>query len=125
MRQTEEQARAEVEALRQQFDAICEEGHKKMNSAKDQVRAIQQEREDALVQLEELKHERRKLLDNQASMEEEHAALVEQKDALLKIVDDLHSACSGAGGPALSELTAQLSPRMRETINSIPNFNLS
>merc|ERR1712107_476654 len=101
---------AEMEALQAALNQICEEGTRKMGSATEQVRAIRIERAEAFKEIERLDGDNKQLTAKIAELEE-------QKRSLMKIVEDLHLSCMGAGVPGLSDAT-------RRSITSITNLGL-
>merc|ERR1712187_134304 len=93
----------ELQRLRHELDEICDEGSTQIGAASRQVQAIHKGHEDALKEIERLNADRRKQMEREAKLEAEHAAVLEQKAALSKIVEDLHQSCIDGGLSGLTE----------------------
>jgi len=111
LRQANAQLEAELAGLRGALDSVCNQGKEHMGSITEQVRALGEEREAALQEREAFREkfkkvwvENQQLQDNLVGLEEEHASLIEQRDTLMKIVEDLHQACESADVPDLQEM---------------------
>jgi len=125
--QANEQKEAELENLKGALDSVCQQGKQRMGSMTDQVRDLVKEREDLAREREQFRQkwqkacvENQQLGNTMSGLQEEHSALQEQRDALMKIVEDLHAACESAN-PDGSD-SRELQELGRASIRSIRNF---
>eukprot|EP00929_Paragymnodinium_shiwhaense_P078127 TRINITY_DN40432_c0_g1_i1.p1 TRINITY_DN40432_c0_g1~~TRINITY_DN40432_c0_g1_i1.p1 ORF type:complete len:841 (+),score=256.43 TRINITY_DN40432_c0_g1_i1:111-2633(+) len=103
LRGSDEKQRAEIQKLRKELDQFSVEGIGRMNAASDQVKAIQQSHDEALRKIERMSLERHELEEKALDLEMERDMLLEQKNALAEIVEDLHSSCLDAGLTGVAE----------------------
>lgn len=133
---------AELANLKSTLDSVCNHGKEHMGSIAEQVRMLVRDKDQLMREAAELKDENRRLRDNMASLEAENASVFEQKEALMKIVEDLHQACEGTESSEIQELGRASvrsirqfkpltpragTPRLDATINLTPrgSFSLS
>eukprot|EP00913_Durusdinium_trenchii_P002092 g1931.t1 len=100
---------SELRALEADLSKIGEEANNKIEAANVRIRALRREREEAQRQLEERREGNMKLqsmLEDASNScvpfisKQEKSQLMQQKEALIRIVEDLHSSCTQAGLPA-------------------------
>jgi len=101
--------RVELEALRSELEKVSQEANGKIDAANDRIRGLRKDRDEAVTEAERLRVETRHLQGRQTDLNEEMRKLTEQKEALLRIVEDLHQTCMGAG----------LQPAGRQSMDSI------
>lgn len=104
--------KGELEGLQDELINIGDEANKKIAAANLRIRTLRQERDAALLQAEQQSNENRQLVETKAELTAEKVKLEEQKEALLKIVEDLHQSCINAGLPMAG----------RSTMNSIKSL---
>jgi len=92
-----EQLEQEIGGLREELSKIGEEANNKIEAANVRIRSLRQERDQAVREVEQQSMETRKLQETKDELSSEKVKLVEQKEALLKIVEDLHQTCISAG----------------------------
>mmetsp|Transcript_100059 Transcript_100059/g.254414 ORF Transcript_100059/g.254414 Transcript_100059/m.254414 type:complete len:408 (-) Transcript_100059:18-1241(-) len=87
----------ELAGLREELAKIGDEANSKIEAANVRIRALRQERDDAVREVEQENLHLRKVQETKEDIISEKVKLSEQKEALLKIVEDLHQTCIGAG----------------------------
>jgi len=97
LKATNHRSQAEVAALRSELERVEEEANRKIDAANKNIRALRQQRDEALQEGERLAQETNTLHKQQEELEVDMKQLAEQKEALLRIVEDLHQTCVGAG----------------------------
>jgi hypothetical protein len=91
-------AKAEHHRVQQELDKISSEANKKIEAANDRIRTLRSQREKAENDLQQVQSTTIPLLQEEKStLEAESRQLQEQKEALLRIVEDLHQTCIAAG----------------------------
>ncbi|CAJ1336904.1 unnamed protein product [Effrenium voratum] len=88
---------SELHSYEVELSKLGEEANNKIEAANVRIRALRREREEAAKALEERKVGNQKLTAVLQEIEDEKAQLTEQKEALIRIVEDLHSSCTQAG----------------------------
>jgi len=111
-----EQLEQELAGLREELAKIGEEANSKIEAANVRIRSLRQERDQAVREVEQQSMETRKLQQSRDELSTEKVKLTEQKEALLKIVEDLHQTCIGAG--------LQM-PGGRKQMDSIPGYKFT
>jgi len=107
-----EQLRQELESLQEELAHIGEEANDKIEAANVCIRKLRRERDEALADVEKRRLASRQLIQERDELSAEKANLANQKEALMKIVEDLHQTCISAG----------LSMAGTEAINSITGY---
>jgi len=93
-----EQSRAEATNVQAELDKISSEANLKIEQANNRIRTLREGRDKAEQDLQQCKNGTiAKLDDDKANLESENRQLAEQKEALLRIVEDLHQTCIAAG----------------------------
>jgi len=113
-RSIEAELQSELRAGEVELAKIAEEANNKIEAANLRIRSLRRERDEAQRALEERRQGNQKLQSMLEEMEQEKGQLVEQKEALIRIVEDLHSSCTQAGLPATD----------RASIDSITGFKM-
>jgi len=103
----------EQDALREDLVSTEEEAKRKFRDQEEGIEVLQQNRDEALRNYKHCQAEVQQLIRAVDELTAEKAKLVEQKDGLVKIVEDLHEACGIAGLPTGG----------REPMNSLMGFN--
>jgi len=88
---------ADVEQVRSNLDQVSEEANGKIDSANDRIRSLRLERDEALKEGDRMRAEGERLYHRQEECRKERQQLSDQKEALLRIVEDLHQSCLTAG----------------------------
>lgn len=96
-RESNEALKAEVAQMRASLDKVAVEANGKIDAANERIRTLRKERDDALKEGDGLRAGGERLLSRQEECRRERQDLAEQKEALLKIVEDLHQTCKNAG----------------------------
>jgi chromosome segregation ATPase len=96
-RRESENQRAEAESLRSELENISTEANRKIEAANDRIRTLRQRKDEAEQELQQVKSNIPMHSDEKAALESENRQLMEQKEALLRIVEDLHQTCLAAG----------------------------
>eukprot|EP00435_Cladocopium_sp_Y103_P059856 s378_g21.t1 len=89
-RESNEALKAEVAQMRASLDKVAVEANGKIDAANERIRTLRKERDDALKEGDRLRAGGERLLSRQEECRRERQDLAEQKEALLKIVEDLH-----------------------------------
>lgn len=113
-RSLEAELQSELRAAEVELAKIAEEANNKIEAANLRIRSLRREREEANNALEERRQGNQKLQAMLEEIEQEKSQLMEQKEALIRIVEDLHSSCTQAGLPATD----------RASIDSITGFKM-
>lgn len=113
-RNLEAELQSELRAAEVELAKIAEEANNKIEAANLRIRSLRREREEANNALEERRQGNQKLQAMLEEIEQEKSQLMEQKEALIRIVEDLHSSCTQAGLPATD----------RASIDSITGFKM-
>ena len=103
----------EHDALREDLASTEEEAKRKFQQLEDGIHVLQQNTDEALGNYKHWQAEIQRLVRDTDHLSAEKAKLVEQKDGLVTIVEDLHEACGIAGLPTGG----------REPMNSLMGFN--
>jgi hypothetical protein len=103
----------EHDALLEDLASTEQEAQRKFRDQEEGIDVLKQSRDDALTNYQHWQAEVQQLIRATDELTAEKARLLEQKDGLVKIVEDLHEACGIAGLPTGG----------REPINSIMGFN--
>eukprot|EP00929_Paragymnodinium_shiwhaense_P119560 TRINITY_DN91462_c0_g1_i1.p1 TRINITY_DN91462_c0_g1~~TRINITY_DN91462_c0_g1_i1.p1 ORF type:complete len:420 (+),score=94.07 TRINITY_DN91462_c0_g1_i1:131-1390(+) len=96
-RELAERLQKDLEQLQRELLRVGEEANTRIGTANDNIRALRKERDVALADLQQQKEAHGALADRREKAALEKAELIEQKEALLQIVEDLHQACSAGG----------------------------
>lgn len=84
--------------VQQELEKISSEANGKIEAANDRIRTLRHRRDEAEQELQQLKSTSIPLLEEEkATLAAENRQLSEQKEALLRIVEDLHQTCIAAG----------------------------
>eukprot|EP00438_Fugacium_kawagutii_P034788 Skav236252 [mRNA] locus=scaffold829:387938:389254:- [translate_table: standard] len=105
---------SELRASEVELAKLAEEANNKIEAANLRIRSLRRERSEAQHALEERRQGNKKLQDMLEEIESEKGQLIEQKEALIRILEDLHSSCTQAGLPATD----------RASIDSITGFKM-
>jgi len=93
-----DQQREEAHNVQMELDKISTEANGKIEAANDRIRTLRSRRDEAEQELQTLKASTLPLYQEEKNkMEAENRQLSEQKEALLRIVEDLHQTCIAAG----------------------------
>eukprot|EP00928_Gymnodinium_smaydae_P006346 TRINITY_DN12240_c0_g1_i2.p1 TRINITY_DN12240_c0_g1~~TRINITY_DN12240_c0_g1_i2.p1 ORF type:complete len:413 (-),score=130.08 TRINITY_DN12240_c0_g1_i2:49-1287(-) len=92
-----EKLRLELEQLQGELAGIGREANQHINAANEQIRSLRNERDDATRDVERQSIANQELLATKRKIQQERDELAQQKEALLKIVEDLHQTCASAG----------------------------
>eukprot|EP00930_Biecheleria_cincta_P040063 TRINITY_DN27482_c0_g1_i1.p1 TRINITY_DN27482_c0_g1~~TRINITY_DN27482_c0_g1_i1.p1 ORF type:complete len:420 (-),score=74.78 TRINITY_DN27482_c0_g1_i1:46-1146(-) len=87
----------ELDGVRSDIEKVSEEANSKIDSANERIRALRGERDQALREGDRLRAEGAQLHARQEECRKERQLLADQKEALLRIVEDLHQTCVNAG----------------------------
>jgi len=98
-------ARSNAQNLELELDTIGSEANEKIEGANDRIRTLRHRKEEADQKRTEVEQELQMLhsstipmlAEEKATLEAENWQLSEQKEALLRIVEDLHMTCKDAG----------------------------
>jgi len=96
-RSLSEQLQCEREALEEELRSIRQEANDKMEAAESNMHVLHVKREEADRLAEQRKAENVRLQGEAERLAQENAALAEQKEALMQIVEDLHQLCNSNG----------------------------
>jgi len=103
----------EHDALQEDLASTEDEAKRKFQQLEDGIHVLQQNTDEALSNYKHWQAEIQRLVRDTDHLTAEKAKLVEQKDRLVTIVEDLHEACGIAGLPTGG----------REPMNSLMGFN--
>jgi len=103
----------ELDALQEDLASTGDEAKRKFGEQEAGLAVLQRDRDEALTSSQHWQAEVQQLIRATDELTAEKAKLLEQKDGLVKIVEDLHQACGIAGLPTCG----------REPMNSIMGFN--
>jgi hypothetical protein len=93
-----DQLKVELDGVRGDLDTLSTEANRKIEAANDRIRTLRQRNSEAENELNQIKSTTLPLLSGEkATLEAENRQLAEQKEALLRIVEDLHQTCVAAG----------------------------
>jgi len=114
-RATAERLRQELEGLQVELAQIGREANDKIGAANGQIRALRAERDEAIRDVERASSKKTRLFGEKDTISAENIKLAEQKEALLKIVEDLHQTCAdaGLGATTRKSLDQALGPKVR------------
>jgi len=90
-------SRAEVTRLQTELESTVANANAKIDAANERIRNLRHDKDEAVREVERLTMQAQRVLDERNELEMENQKLCEQKEALLKIVEDLHRTCEGAG----------------------------
>eukprot|EP00913_Durusdinium_trenchii_P003553 g3286.t1 len=88
---------ADVVVAKQRIDEIAAQANGKIDSANERIRTLRKERDAAQKEADRLRGAGERLVSRQEECRRERQELAEQKEALLRIVEDLHQTCKAAG----------------------------
>lgn len=94
------QLREELQSSQDELAKIGDEANSKIEAANFRIRALRRERDEALTSMQERRDANEQLRLALEDLEEEKAQLNEQKEALIRIVEELHQSCNKAGLPS-------------------------
>uniref|UniRef100_A0A7S0AIT4 Uncharacterized protein n=1 Tax=Pyrodinium bahamense TaxID=73915 RepID=A0A7S0AIT4_9DINO len=89
--------RQELEVLEEELASIRQEAKDKMEAADANIRVLRGKREDAARLAEQQKAENLRMLQEVDQLRKDKVNLAEQKEELMKIVEDLHQTCDTHG----------------------------
>lgn len=93
-----EQSRGEAANVQAELDKISSEANLKIEQANNRIRTLREGRDKVEQDLQQCKNVTIGKLENEkVNLESENRQLAEQKEALLRIVEDLHQTCIAAG----------------------------
>jgi len=87
----------DIDGIRADMDKVSDEANHKIDAANERIRGLRRERDDALKEGDDARAQGEKLTRNLEEGRKERQLLADQKEALLRIVEDLHQTCLGAG----------------------------
>jgi len=87
----------ELDDLQEELANIGEEANRKIEAANSKIRVLRDERDVAVRDVESRIADLRRFTEERDELLSEREGLAQQKDALLKIVEDLHQTCVSAG----------------------------
>lgn len=93
-RLAEKQSKESLETVQNEVDKISQEANQKIEAANDRIRTLRVQREKAE---QDLKSRAASHEAEVAALKNDNQVLQEQKEGLMRIVEDLHKACEGAG----------------------------
>eukprot|EP00931_Biecheleriopsis_adriatica_P060616 TRINITY_DN36413_c0_g1_i1.p1 TRINITY_DN36413_c0_g1~~TRINITY_DN36413_c0_g1_i1.p1 ORF type:complete len:457 (-),score=100.10 TRINITY_DN36413_c0_g1_i1:44-1414(-) len=96
-----------------ELSKVGEEANNKIEAANARIKALKVERDKAVAAIADRKAKNEQVLKNIQEMEEEKDQLQEQKEALIRIVQDLHDVC-----------LSPTAPSQRGSLDSITGFRL-
>ncbi|OLP83395.1 hypothetical protein AK812_SmicGene35850 [Symbiodinium microadriaticum] len=96
-RDLNESLKAEIGAVKLNLDKVAEEANGKIDAANERIRSLRRERDDALKEGDRLRAEGERLMSRQEAVRKETEDLVQQKELLLTVVEELHRTCNNAG----------------------------
>lgn len=108
------QLRGELQSYEVELSKLGEEANNKIEAANIRIRALRRERDEASRALTERREGNQKLQVLLEELEDEKSQLAQQKETLMRMVEDLHACCNEAGLPAAD----------RASIDSISGFKL-
>lgn len=89
--------RREFEDLQAELEAVGETLRGRLQASQDRLRRMREQRDDALQANEGLDHSIRRLGADYQRQVAENAKLAEEKESLMRIVEDLHESCKASG----------------------------
>jgi len=92
-----EKQQVQIESLRSEVEHVRQEANTKIDAANERIRALRRDRDESLREGERLDAEVREIAGQKEELINENRQLSDQKEALLRIVEDLHQTCNGAG----------------------------
>lgn len=92
-----EELRRDADELEDELNKIGEEANAKIMSANVRIVAMRDERNEFADQVEQMTHANRMLRNERDDLASRKAALADEKEALMKVLEDLHQACGAAG----------------------------
>eukprot|EP00930_Biecheleria_cincta_P089623 TRINITY_DN78960_c0_g1_i1.p1 TRINITY_DN78960_c0_g1~~TRINITY_DN78960_c0_g1_i1.p1 ORF type:complete len:461 (-),score=111.51 TRINITY_DN78960_c0_g1_i1:50-1246(-) len=95
-----QELRGELQNSQGELSKIGDEANNKIEAANFRIRALRRERDEALASMQERRDANEMLRLALEDMEQEKEQLNEQKEALIRIVEELHQTCSKAGLPS-------------------------
>jgi len=96
-RESNEALKAEIASVKASLEKVAVEANGKIDNANERIRTLRKERDEALKEGDRLRAGGERLLSRQEECRRERQDLSEQKEALLRIVEDLHQTCKAAG----------------------------
>eukprot|EP00929_Paragymnodinium_shiwhaense_P017241 TRINITY_DN12628_c0_g2_i1.p1 TRINITY_DN12628_c0_g2~~TRINITY_DN12628_c0_g2_i1.p1 ORF type:complete len:484 (-),score=112.93 TRINITY_DN12628_c0_g2_i1:125-1519(-) len=87
----------QIQSLRGELDKLREEAYRKAEAADDRIRALERDRDEASKEAARLRQLGQALRQDTDKILVENKQFAEQKEALLRIVQDLHQTCVVAG----------------------------
>eukprot|EP00927_Polykrikos_kofoidii_P065591 TRINITY_DN61330_c0_g1_i1.p1 TRINITY_DN61330_c0_g1~~TRINITY_DN61330_c0_g1_i1.p1 ORF type:complete len:448 (-),score=89.29 TRINITY_DN61330_c0_g1_i1:130-1473(-) len=108
-----EHMRRKLEGLQTEFSDAALDANNSIAEANDKIRELRKEREEAKARNRHLYEEQSRASALRKSALEEKERLVKQKEALLKIVEDLHQTCDRAGFGAVGRKSIEASTSIR------------
>jgi len=97
MRDSNARQRAQIDVLKGELQKVKLEANRKIDTANERIRALRKERDDSAEEGERLRNQGQEFNARYKTADLEARQSSEQKEALLRIVEDLHQACAGAG----------------------------
>eukprot|EP00928_Gymnodinium_smaydae_P043618 TRINITY_DN29189_c0_g1_i1.p1 TRINITY_DN29189_c0_g1~~TRINITY_DN29189_c0_g1_i1.p1 ORF type:complete len:448 (+),score=102.10 TRINITY_DN29189_c0_g1_i1:102-1445(+) len=97
MRGSNAQREQQIQALRAELDGVRREAARKVDAANERLQSLRSDRDEAIQEAVRLRTEARQMMRENEALEQERMAFAEQKEALLRIVEDLHQTCATAG----------------------------
>merc|ERR1712232_452374 len=88
LRSAGDDLKQEFESLHEEFTKIGNEANSKIDAANVRIRATRQERDEVVREVEQLNVESRKISEGNQNLQAEKLKLIDQKEALDKIVED-------------------------------------
>jgi uncharacterized coiled-coil DUF342 family protein len=97
LRAENEKQSSDIENFRAQLAQVREEANSKIDAANERIRLLRRERDDNRQEREYINLEVRRLEEDSENLSVVHTQLAEQRDALLRIVEDLHQSTVASG----------------------------
>lgn len=94
------QRQAEILGVKQEIEQLQLEANEKIEAANDRIKGLKQERDNRKAEADDLVTEGQRLRARRQELGQEVSRLAEEKEQLLRIVEDLHQSCMAAGLPA-------------------------
>merc|ERR1711957_204506 len=102
-----ERSRRDRRDAEAELETTSAEANEKIDAANDRIRTLRKDRDEAVQERERFRDDNGRLMQENEAMDVEKQGLEEQKEALLKIVEDLHSSCVGAGVPMAGRVSLE------------------
>merc|ERR1712061_279738 len=97
LREANNKQKTQIESLRAEVESVRLEANGKIDAANERIRALRRDRDESLREGERLAGEIKTAAAQKEEVTMEAKQLSDQKEALLRIVEDLHQTCVGAG----------------------------